>query len=119
MASEPIGTIRSTMMRKATLPAGVVEAVRDRAGRLVLLEDGAMAHIERGHPEMRGRELAIATAIEVGVRCRTRVKGREKLYAPELGPGKWLAVVVAYGEERGVVITAFADKNGPRESDRI
>src|SRR3954447_25370532 len=91
------------------LPAGVVEAIRDRAGRVVLLEESAMAHIEVRHPEMRGLELAIARTIEVGVRCRTPKHAREKIYAPELGPGRWLAVVVAYENEIGQVVTAFAD----------
>jgi hypothetical protein len=106
-------------MKKATLPAGVVGATRDRVGRVVLLEEDAVAHIEKRHPEMYGRELAIATALEVGVRCRTHKDGREKWFAPELGPGKYLAVVVAYENNVGKVITAFADKNGPRKADRI
>ena len=106
-------------MNRATLPAGVVEATRDRVGRVVLLEDEAVAHIERRHPEMYGRELAIATAIEVGVRCRTQKEGREKWIAPDIGPGKHLAVVVAYENNVGKVITAYADKNGPRKADRI
>lgn len=84
-----------------------------------------MRHIERGHPEMRGCELAIATAIENAVdRCRGKKKGRfvknrEVLFARNLGPGNWLAVVVAYGGQKGEVITAYADRNGPKESERI
>lgn len=85
-----------------------------------MLEEEAVAHIEERHPEMSGRELAIATAIEVGVRCKTHKRGREKWIAPDIGPGKHLAVVVAYDENNvGRVITAYADKNGPREADRI
>lgn len=106
-------------MKKATLPAGVVEATYDRVGRVVLLEETAVAHIEKRHPEMRGRELAIATTLEVGVRCRTKVEGREKWIAPDIGPGKHLAVVVAYENNVGKVITAYADRNGPRKADRI
>jgi len=107
------------------LPEGVVEATRDRRGRMVYLGEEAMGHIERGHPEMRGCELAITTAIENAmIRCVGRrrgrvVEGREKLFARGLGPGNWLAVVVAYDGDVGHVITAHADKNGPREADRI
>lgn len=96
-----------------------MEATYDRVGRVVLLEEDAVAHIEERHPEMYGRELAIATAIEVGVRCRTNRKGREKWIAPDIGPGKHLAVVVAYENNVGKVVTAYADKNGPRKADRI
>lgn len=113
------------MLKKATLPAGVTEAARDRLGRTVFLSDEAMEHIEKGHPELAGCELAIARAIEVSSdRCRGRkggelIEGREVLFAPRLGPGQWLAVVVAYDGSEGQVITAYADKNGPREQDRI
>lgn len=113
------------MLRKTALPAGVMEAARDRGGRMVFLSEEAMEHIEKGHPEMRGCELAIVTAIETAtIRCHGRkrgkvVKGREKLYAPKLGPGEWLAVVVAYEGDTGQVVTAYADKNGPKKADRI
>lgn len=106
-------------MKRATLPAGVVEATRDRVGRVVLLEDEAVAHIEERHPEMSGRELAISRTVEVGIRCRTTKEGREKWIAADLGPGRHLAVVVAYEDDVGKVITAYADKNGPRKADRI
>jgi hypothetical protein len=104
------------MLRKTALPAGIVEAARDRRGRMVYLSDEAMAHIEQSHPEMRGCELAITTAIENAmIRCVGRkqgrvVEGREKLFARALGPGEWLAVVVAYDGDVGHVITAHADK---------
>jgi hypothetical protein len=102
------------------MPTGVVEATHDRKGRVVLLSENAMEHIERRHPELRGGELAIVTAIETAwIRCRTSKTNREKLYAHNLGPGEWLAVVVAYSGDRGHVITAYADKRGPKKVDRI
>ena len=86
----------SAMLRKQTLPAGVVEATR-RQGRTVLLSEKAMGHIARRHPELDGCELAITIAVETATfRCRGNAPDREVLYAPSLGPGSWLAVVVAY-----------------------
>ena len=108
------------MQRRAALPSGIAMAVQDRAGRIVTLTEVTMErHIERRHVEMRGYELAIATTLETGIRYRAGQDGREKFFARQLGPGKWLAVVVAYSGRTGRVITAYADKNGPKEADRI
>lgn len=79
-----------------------------------------MQHIARGHPEMEGCELAIVTAIENATeRCRGRQPGREILFAPNLGPAAWLAVVVAYADGRGEVVTAYGHAKGPKEADLI
>jgi len=102
------------------LPTGVIEATRDPWGRLVLLRESAMRHVGRRHPELDGCEAAIVTAVENALcRCRTRQSGREILYAPNLGPAAWLAVVVAYDGLKGEVVTAYGNKRGPREADRI
>jgi hypothetical protein len=103
------------MVGKNKLATGVLEATRDRWGRLVVLTQTAMDHIAERHPEMDGCELAITTAIETATfRCDARKAGREVLYAANLGPTAWLAVVVAYGEHGGVVITAYGSKQGPQ-----
>ncbi len=79
-----------------------------------------MEHIEERHPELRGGELLIVTAIESAwIRCHTSKSDREKLYARNLGPREWLAVVIAYAGDRGRVITAFPSKRGPKKEDRI
>jgi hypothetical protein len=108
------------MVRKSQLAPGVLEATRDRWGRVVVLTQAAMDHIERRHPEMAGCELAITTAVEnASFRCGGKQEGREMLYAANLGPAAWLAVVVAYSENRGVVVTAFGCKGGPKPGDTI
>jgi hypothetical protein len=108
------------MLQKRHLPPGIVEATRDRQGRVVVLTETAMRHIERRHPELDGCELAIATAIETAFsRCRSKRSDREILYAPNLGPVDWLAVVVAYDGPRGRVVTAHGSKRGPKDSDLI
>src|SRR4051794_4943360 len=101
------------VLRRKKLPPGVLEATRDRSGRVVVLTKVAMAHIVRRHRELDGCELAICTAVEnATIRSRGKKPGREVLYTPNLGPGPWLAVVVAYDGREGEIITAFGSK-GP------
>jgi hypothetical protein len=108
------------MLKRAILPAGILEATRDSLGRPVWLPERAMRHIARRHPEMDGCELAIVTAIENATeRCEGRQPGREILYAPNLGPARWLAVVVAYTAGCGEVVTAYGHPKGPKEADLI
>jgi hypothetical protein len=102
-----------------------VEQMRDRQQRVVSLPESTMKHIARRRPEMDGCEMAIKAAVESAAdRCYgkkegERIENREILFAQNLGDGPWLAVVVAYEGDRGTVITAYADRNGPKEVDRI
>jgi hypothetical protein len=113
------------MVLRRQLPAGVLEQMRDRKRRTVDLPEKTMQHIAERRPEMDGCELAIKAAVESSRdRCRGRkngmpVENREVLYARRIGPGEWLAVVVAYEGDHGTVLTAYADRHGPREADRI
>ncbi len=113
------------MVLRRKLPDGIIEQMKDRRGRVVNLPETAMRHIARRHPEMDGCQMAIKAAVESARdRCQGKkngklVDGREILYAQELGPAAWLAVVVAYVDDMGTVITAYADRHGPREGDRI
>jgi hypothetical protein len=113
------------MVLRRQLPDGVVERMQDRQLRVVDLPEKTMRHIARRRPEMDGCEMAIKAAVESAVdRCQGRkngvpVENREILFAPHLGDGPWLAVVVAYEGDHGTVVTAYADRRGPREADRI
>lgn len=108
------------MLRRQNLPVGVVEAARDPWGRIVMLSKSAMQHIAEGHQELSGCEVPIAAAIEnAASRRRGKKGGREILYARNLGPTAWLAIVVAYEGSEGWVITAYGDKKGPRDEDLI
>jgi len=108
------------VLKKADLPPGVLESTRDPWGRVVHLREDAMRHIEKGHPELAGCDVAITTAVEnAACRCRGKQRGREVLYAENLGPAEWIAIVVAFDRRVGEVITAYGSKRGPRSSDRI
>jgi len=113
------------MVLRRQLPEGVAERMRDRQMRTVDLPEKTMRHIADRRPEMDGCEMAIKAAVESARdRCHGRKNGepienREILFAPKLGDGPWLAVVVAYEGDHGTVLTAYADRRGPREADRI
>jgi hypothetical protein len=117
--------IAKGMVLRRKLPEGIIEQMQDRRGRMVNLPEKSMRHIARRHPEMDGCQMAIKAAVESARdRCHGKkngepIDGREILYAQQLGPAAWLAVVVAYVGDMGTVITAFADRNGPREAARI
>ena len=99
---------------RTKLPEEIAVATHDRWGRLVLLPHAAMAHVAKRHPELDGCEMAISTAIETAAFRTQSTRGREVLYAANLGPAAWLAVVVAYDKKRlGRVITAYGSKKGP------
>lgn len=120
--SEPVRRDRQhdAVLKKKQLAPGVLEAARDRQGRIVRLTEKGMKHVARSHRELDGCEIAIATAIEnAEFRCRSKRPGREVLYASNLGPARWLAVVVAYDGTQGEVITAYGSKKGPQEADLI
>lgn len=75
-------------------PRELVATVIDCRGRSVSLTRSTCEHIELGHPEIRERDVSRALA---HAKIRTRGKGVvEKLWARDLGPARWLVVVVAY-----------------------
>lgn len=66
------------------------------------------------HPELASHRDAILRAVsEPDVRRPGREPNEEWFFLAGIGPSRWLQVVVAYGESRGWVVTAFA-----RRSDR-
>ena len=94
----------------------VRQAVKDRAGRTVVLTDKGLAHIARRHPILDGYDLAIMRAVEIADRTsRGNAPNREVHWASDIGPLKWLAVVVSYDSRamRGVIVTAWPSRKGP------
>lgn len=91
--------------------------VRDRQGRKVALTDVRWTHIVEGHPELDVHKRAVLRAIATADRSRPgRFPGSIVLYARNLGPARFLAVVVAYDEGNGTVLTAYPQSNEPKRS---
>lgn len=103
-----------------TPPPGVKATATDRLGRKVDLTEEGWGHILQGHPEMEDLEMAVTTAIATACdRIDGNKPGRDCLYAQNLGPARWLVVVVAYDTKgRGRVITAYPSNKGPYPADR-
>lgn len=64
---------------------------------------------------MEGYELAVMRAVETAdKRTEGHFEGSEKLYARNLGPARWLVVVVAYAGRTGRVRTAYPQTKEPK-----
>lgn len=98
----------------------IIRAVRDRGGRAVVLTQERMDHIVRRHRKLDGHELAIMRAVETAdIRCRGNDAKSEELYARNLGPSRWLCVVVGYEGVRGHIRTAYPHRRDPPTEGRL
>ena len=50
---------------------------------------------------------------------RGKVPGREVHYARDIGPSRWMAVVVAYEGSAGTLITAYPARDEPSMEGRL
>lgn len=92
----------------------------DQLGRKVSLTNERWRHIQDRHPELSGRQADIKNAVESAeIRCRGRFENYEILYGDNLGPARWLAVVVGYEGDKGQVVTAYASTRGPKGKERL
>lgn len=89
--------------------------IQDRQGREVVLSAERWQHIVSGHPEIGAFKEQIALAVESPTAALPgRGPGEEWLYLEEVGPSRWLKVVVAFDSDGGGrIITAFARRRKP------
>lgn len=89
-------------------PSPVIAEAQDTRLRRVVLRQKARDHIVRQHRQLDGHEMAIMRAVETAdIRCAGNYEGAEELYAENLGPARWLVVVVAYSGRFGSIVTAY------------
>ncbi len=91
------------------------ETIRDRRGRMVLLNAERWQHIASAHPEIETYKSEIRRTVESPTSV---VAGREPdeewLYLEGAGPSRWLKVVVVFdSEDQGRIITSFARRRKP------
>ncbi len=90
--------------------------VRDPDGRLVVLmariwED----KIVRGHPEVRDQLAQVLGTVTVPDHVEPDPReARQRYYRRNIGPSRWLLVVVSFEQEPGRIITALAIRKDPR-----
>jgi hypothetical protein len=91
------------------------EKFRDRQGREVLLSPERWRHVVSAHPEIEAYEEAVRRAVESPTAVLAgREPDEEWLYLEDVGPSRWLKVVVAFdSEDRGRIITSFARRRNP------
>lgn len=90
------------------------QSVLDVHGRLVDLTEERWAHIRRRHPEIVPfEELVLRAVQEPDQQCLGRSAGEEWYYLKTEAPSRWLKVVVAYVEGRGLIVTAHARRSMP------
>ena len=87
----------------------------DPDGRSVVFSEARWVHIFQGHPELRQHRQSILEAVRAPSR---RLPGRraseEWFYKADVGPSRWLKVVVRYGATGdGWIVTAFARRSLP------
>lgn len=72
------------------------------------MTESAWNHIRSEHPELAPFEAAIMqTVTSPSVRSLDARPGRERYFAEEMGPSRYLCVVVEFGAGGGEVVTAF------------
>lgn len=87
----------------------------DPDGRLVVFDADSHVHLARRRPWLLDHlEVIMGTIARPDFRALDSTAGRERFYRQHIEPGRWLRVVVDYGEEPGWVVTAVVQDNDPR-----
>jgi hypothetical protein len=91
-----------------------IAATDDPDGRRVELSQERWDHILARHPELRPFRARVLEAVRTPDRTSAGRRSNECWYfLAGAGPSRWLQVVVAYEDELGRIITAFARRADP------
>jgi hypothetical protein len=98
-----------TILGRTTDPDGrLVELTKERWNHIIDPPEGA------GHPELEGLENEVLEAVtEPDRRLPGTEPGEEWFYRAEVGPSRWLKVVVIYEEQRGFIVAAHGRRSMP------
>lgn len=89
----------------------------DPDGRLVVFDVGSRLHLARRRPWLLDHIDAILdTVARPDHRALDPTPDRERFYRQHIEPGRWLRVVVDYGQDPAWVVTAVEQDNDPRSS---
>lgn len=88
--------------------------VLDPDGRAVVLDEEGWEHILQEHAEMAHYcEEILATVCSPDHRRPDPRPGRERYYSRDVGPSRWLFVVVHFNETPARIVTAYANRKDP------
>lgn len=89
-------------------------AIDDSEGTTVELTEERWDHIIERHREIEPFGEAVLRAVQApDRRMPGRLDNEEWYYLKTDEPSDWVKVVVAYSEERGHVVTAYATRSAP------
>ena len=89
--------------------------VVDPAGRRVRLKLETLRHIIDNHPELEQHADDVMAAVaRPDWRELDPRPGRERYYKRDVGPSRWLLVVVDFEGDPARVVTAYVNRRGPR-----
>jgi hypothetical protein len=93
-----------------------IARMSDRLGReVLLLERIWQLKILRDHPEMIGHLEAVVATVQAPEHLEPDATARrERLYRRDVGPSRWLLVVVSFEQSPGRVITTIGNRKDPR-----
>ena len=101
------------------IPEDLVATGTDTRRRAVQVTQRSLDHIAEEHPEVRREDIMLAIACADRRTRSKRGRGREMLWARNVGRWRYLVVVVAYSGTTGTVITAYPPRREPKEADLI
>lgn len=92
----------------------ILGATTDPDGRRVELTAERWAHVVEIHPETAGLQEEVLRTVGSPDRQLSGRRANERWYYLEnVGPSRWLKVVVAFTDERGWIVTAFPRRRIP------
>jgi hypothetical protein len=89
-------------------------SILDPDGRLVILDERTIRHLQNRRPQMVRHAAAILDAVGLpDQREEDPVPGRERFYRRDLDPRRYLRVVVDFNQYPAFVVTAFIQDHSP------
>lgn len=88
----------------------------DPDGREVVFDDVSLRHLDQRRPDLLEHlEVILGTVSVPDYHAPDPEPGRERFYRQNLlDPGRWLRVVVDFGDVPGRIVTVFVQFNDPR-----
>jgi len=86
----------------------------DPDGRLVVLNEGTIGHLQSRRPQMAQHTAAILNAVSrPDHREEDPSPGRERFYRRDLDPKRWMRVVVDFNRSPAFAVTTFIQDHPP------
>jgi hypothetical protein len=86
----------------------------DPDGRRVVLDEEGWRHIVQEHIEMSSHQAGLMATVALPDHREDDLRpARERFWRQDLGPSRWLFVVVDFGESPARIVTAFGRRDDP------